>query len=520
MPTHQKRYVSDSLICSLISFFMVLLPTATLDAQDILPDKRISINVKNKSIIHILDDITLQSGYFFTYDASLISGTERKDFQVNDLEISTTLDSLLDNDALKYKLIDKNIVIYKGNTIRPEAIESIINHTIIKGKVVAKKNGKPLPYATIGLSDTNLGAISNQTGDFSFKIPLDIKDPLLVVSFMGYKNQYFPVSYPISEPVTINMEQNLISLQEVIIRYQDPVALLSEAIKKIPENYLQDHSRMTAFYRESVSREDHYMVLSEAVLDIAKGPYKTGLGADKVKIFRGRKIVDVSVEDTVLLKLKSGIYASLDLDIIKNPPDFLSEDFTDLYSFEFSDIISFGNKLVYEIRFSPKSHIEETLFTGSIFIDIETLSIVSADFRYDPEKIQREQGMFVVSKSRSIRARPIQTNYHVDYRMLNGYYHISQVRANVDLKVRKRRKWIGSKYSIRIEMAITNVSPGERLKIVSSERVKPNVVMSEETFAYDPDFWGIYNIIEPETSLEEALKLIDKSMQEYLYQDY
>ena len=31
---------------------------------------------------------------------------------------------------------------------------------------------------------------------------------------------------------------------------------------------------------------------------------------------------------------------------------------------------------------------------------------------------------------------------------------------------------------------------------------------------YDPDFWGDYNTIAPETTLQDALKKIEKSMQE------
>ena len=512
----KKRYFSAGFCCRIISFFMVLNISPDIYTQPQLPQKKISVNAKNKTIIQILDDITLQTGLYFTFDASLIPAKVKKDFTISNLEIREALDSLLQTDDLSYVLIDKNIVIRRENKVKPSPDQSIPDHTIIRGTIRSARSGKPLPYATIALMNTHLGAISNQDGEFSFKLPVDLVEPLLVISFMGYKNLYFPVEYPLDEPVTIMLEQSMISLQEVIIRYQDPVSLIREALNRVPENYLSDHSRMTAFYRESVKRNEHCMILSEAVLEVAKGPYNNNVIADRVKIYRGRKILDVSVEDTIVLKIKSGIYTSLDLDIVKNLPDFLAGNFTELYSYDFSDIISYGNDLVYAITFYPRSHIEETLFKGTLYIDVESLAIVSADFRFDPEKIQREQGMFVVSKSRNINIRPISAEYHVDYRKLNGKYHISQVRADVELKIRKKRKWIGSKYLIGIELAITDVNPGERLRIESGERVKPNVVMSEESFEYDPLFWGVHNIIEPEASLEEALKSIGKSMQEYL----
>ena len=114
----------------------------------------------------------------------------------------------------------------------------------------------------------------------------------------------------------------------------------------------------------------------------------------------------------------------------------------------------------------------------------------------------------------------------MDYRETNGKYHVSQVRGEVEMKVRKRRKWIGAKYRITIEMAITDVIPGQRLRINAHERVNPNIVLSDEPFQFDPSFWGIYNTIEPEASLMESFsgwsKVSRKSTNRisYLYSRY
>ncbi|MBN1131512.1 MAG: carboxypeptidase-like regulatory domain-containing protein [Bacteroidales bacterium] len=512
----RKRYIRAAFCRRIISFIFIGCLSLHAIAQSDQSDIKISISARNQPLRQIFEEITLQTGYFFTYDANLVRDRIKTDLQIEEVDLDVILDSLLRPAGLSYRIIDRNIVFFRENQAGPEPSEAYDNHALINGIVLDRKTGKALPYATIGLSDTNLGAITNQSGTFSFKIPADIQNPLLVVSYIGYNNQYVPVSYPVAGELIIELEPRLISLQEVVIRYQDPVSIVKESLNRIPDNYLSDYSRMYAFYRELVSRNDHYMILSEAILDIAKAPYQNEFVPDRVKIFKGRKIMDVTSEDTILLKIKSGIYTSLDLDIIKNPPNFLSEHFTDLYNFDFSDIISYGNNLVYVIRFTPRSHIEETLFIGNLYIDMDNLAIIAADFRFDPEKVQREQGLFVVSKSRNINIRPLSAAYHVGYRMTNGRYHISQVRADVELKIRKRRKWIGSRYNIALEMAITKVSPGEQVKIVPGERVKPNSIMSEETFEYDPEFWGIHNIIEPEKSLEEAFRQLNESLLEYL----
>lgn len=512
---YQKRgYVSGRHCLIIPLFFITVFFTHPIQCQNKLPETRVSVSSKNRTINHILDELTLQTGYFFTYNAALISGKEKVSFDVTNLPLKLTLDSLLQNPLLAYRVIDRNIVIYKKNESPPSPLIAEIDRSILKGKVLDSRSGKPLPWATIGLFGTSLGSISNQTGEFSFKLPGDMPDPMLVISYMGYKNMFLPVIYPLEKEMAIRLEKDIIPLQEVIIRFADPALLLTEALNRVPVNYLDEHATMTAFYRESVKRNDRFMMYSEAVLDIAKGPYKRNSTRDQVRIRKGRKITDVATEDTVMIKLRSGIYTSLSLDVIKSRPDFLKEDFLNRYDLDFTDIMTYGDRLVYVISFRQKSNIPDLLFRGQIYLDQEHLAILAVDFEFNPELIHKEPGIFLVSRSPHIHIRPTMARYHADYRVLNGKYHISQVRAQVEMKVRKRRQWIGARYRISIEMAITDVVPGQRIRINAAERVKPGIVLSDESFQFDPSFWGIYNTIEPEASLIESLQRIEHKLHE------
>ncbi|MEN8226563.1 MAG: carboxypeptidase-like regulatory domain-containing protein [Bacteroidota bacterium] len=495
-------------------FMMILFLSPPLQCQDSIPEIHVTVSSKSRTINQVLDEITLQTGYNFTYNAGLITGKQRIQFSVEELLLEKTLDSLLQNPQLAYREIDRNIVIYKKNETAPIPINPEFNRIIFKGRVLDSRSGKPLPYATIALFGTSQGSICNQEGAFSFKIPERISDPLLVVSYMGYKRLLLPVSYPVEEEISILLEREMIPLQEVIIRFADPELLLIEAMSRIPSNYLDDHATMTAFYRESVKRNDHCMVYSEAVLDVAKGPYSKNSTGDRVRIRKGRKIADVSTKDTVLIKHRSGIYTSLSLDVIKERPDFLADDFLDRYDLEFTDLMTYGERLVYVISFRQKSNISALLFSGQLYLDQEHLALLAADFEYNPEMIHKEPGLFLVSRSPKIRIRPTLARYHVDYREMDGKYHVSQVRAEVEFKVRKRRQWIGARYRISLEMAITDVIPGQRLRIKASERVSPNSVLSDESFQFDPSFWGIYNTIKPEASLRESIQRLEQNLQQ------
>jgi hypothetical protein len=499
-------------IVFLLSLF--LLSSMVVRGQETLPEVKVSVNAKNRTIQQVLEEITLQTGYNFTYDASIIEGKQRISFRANDLILKETLDSLLQDARVDYRIIDRNIVIFRKNNIRPAAINPSIDRTFLRGRVVDNRSGKALPYATIALLETSLGSITNLEGEFSFKVPVTLPDPMLIISYMGYKKMIMPISYPVENLLEVRLEKETIPLQEVIIRFADPVKLLNEAIRRIPMNYLENYSTMTAFYRESVKRNDHCMVYSEAVLDVAKSPYTPGSVNDQVSIRKRRKITDVTAEDTVLIKLRSGISTSLNLDVIKNRPDFLKEDFLDRYDLEFTDMMAYGDRLVYVISFQQKEMIPDLLFKGQLFLDQESLALMAADFEFNPDLIHKEPGLFLVSRSPSIRIRPVMASYHVDYRSVNNLYYVSQVRGEIELKVRKKRKWISSRYRISIEMAITDLIPDQRLRISPADRVNSNIVLADEPFQFDPEFWGIHNTIEPEASLMESIQKLEHNQQE------
>jgi len=256
------------------------------------------------------------------------------------------------------------------------------------------------------------------------------------------------------------------------------------------------------------------MIYSEAVLDVAKTPYAAESVIDQVSIRKRRKITDLTAEDTIFIKLRSGISTALNLDIVKNRPDFMKDDFLDRYDLEFTDMMAYGDRLVYVVSFKQKAYIPDLLFKGQIYLDQESLAILAADFEFNPDLIHKEPGMFLVSTSSKIRIRPVMARYHVNYRSINNRFYVSQVRGEVEMKVRKRRKWISSRYRISIEMAITDLVPDQRLRINRSDRVSRNMVLADEPFQFEPEFWGIHNAIEPEASLMESIEKLEHNQQE------
>lgn len=485
-------------------------------AQERLPEVPVTLDVQDKPLHSVLDDITSQTGYYFTFDARITDSRRELTLRVKDTPLDNALDTIFRDSALRYRLIEQNIVVFAqpgSPTPSPVSRDTVIRRSVY-GHVIDNRSEKPLSYATIALPGTHLGTVTNENGFFSLRLPASLTRPVLVASYMGYKNHYYPLGDTTGDTITIEMDRNMISLQEVIIRYKDPVEIVRDYIRNLPDNYLDEGSAMYAYYRESVRRNRKFMFFSEAVVEIDKSSYANQKSFERAKLLKGRKVTDVSEEDTVLLKIRAGINTAIALDVVENPPDFLDKTFHDHYKVSLNDVVAFKDKLVYVVNFYPRDHAEDALFKGNLYIDQQSMALLAADFAFDPVKIGREQSRFVVKKSRKLRVRPVSAEYHVEYRESNGRYHLASVQGEAKFRVRKRRQWIGSTYSIHIEMAVTDVVPGKKVQFSLGEALRPNVVLSEKQFEYDPAFWGMYNTIAPEASLKEALRKIEKSMQE------
>ncbi|NJO89366.1 MAG: hypothetical protein HC831_10700 [Chloroflexia bacterium] len=65
-----------------------------------------------------------------------------------------------------------------------------------------------------------------------------------------------------------------------------------------------------------------------------------------------------------------------------------------------SDIVSFNGRNVYVIDFKQKEIIKEALFQGKVYIDIEKLAFVGAEFSLNPDLIRKAQNQYISKKTR------------------------------------------------------------------------------------------------------------------------
>lgn len=383
-----------------------------------------------------------------------------------------------------------------------------------KGKIVDRKTGTSLAFASISLVGLNISTISNSEGEFSLKISGEIADPKVNVSFIGYKNKLVSLRDLKPEKSRIELESTQVELPELNVISKDAEVLIRAVLDKRGVNYFNIQTLMTAFYRETIKKGRTYVSLSEAVVEINKQPY-TSPKPDAVKLFKARKKADYSKLDTLSFKLQGGPFNSLYLDIMKNPDYIFTEDMLSSYEFTFDHSTHADNKLIYVLDFKQRPNKTEPLYYGKLYIDAQSLALKSAVFSLNIKDKDAAAGMFIRKKPFNARVYPTETKYRIDYLEKDGKWYYSYSRIELGLRVNWKKKLFNTNFYTTVEMAVTDWGKGSETKTFDfKERLKPSVIISDEALGFaDPQFWGEYNVIEPEKSINIAIKKIQKQLE-------
>lgn len=394
------------------------------------------------------------------------------------------------------------------------AFQNNTNFKQYEGEVIDDENKKPLVFATITVEGTNISTITNTEGNFLLKVPVDLTGGTVLFSFIGYTTKKITLNDLKSTKNKISLKTSALQLSGVNINApKDAKALFQETLNKKGENYFDDPTLMTAFYRETIKKRRKNVSLSEAVVSIYKTPYSSEK-RDAVELYKARKSTDYSKLDTVALKLQGGPFNALYVDIMKYPEYIFTNESIDDYEFTFDKSTRVNDRLIYIINFNQLKTIETPLYQGKLYIDAENKTLTSAVYNLNITNRELAARLFVRKKPAKVDVWPTEVAYRVDYRNKNGKWYYGYSNVLLEFKVDWDDRLFNSVYSMTAEMAVTDWQKNETGKLPKfKERLKKSIILSEEALGFsDPDFWGEYNIIEPEKSIESAIKKIQRQL--------
>jgi hypothetical protein len=500
-----------------IALLIFLIPSEETKCQENILDSAFTFRAGTIKTGNALNLITRETGFHFTYDSRLIDPEKKTGMNFRNTKLKLILDSILVGDSLIYSVIDEFIIISREMPPPPSPKDSISvpGLKFISGIIIDGESSEPLPYATIGLKHTGRGTVSNSNGEFGFKISPENYRDTMVISYLGYYAREIPVLQSLGNNFKVAMRREFISIPEIIIKNQIPQEIINKTISKIPQNYGNTPSGMTAFYREGVLRKSQLQTYSEAILQIYKSAYSGSLLGDQIKVFKSRKIENINVTDTLTVRLKAGLSTCLQLDGIKYIFDFLSRENFNEYSYRLTDIVSFDEESAFEIEFGPREGVEMPMFKGSLFINTTDFALLKVDFEINSAYLKKMRENFILNPSRDFTTWPVSVKYSVTYRKLDDRYFLSHVRGDLEFASRQKKKLFNTMFNVFFEMAVTSMSLTDVKRFDREELAPTHSVFSRTIKDYDPVFWENQEFLKPEDNLLQALKNMKVRLQEF-----
>lgn len=137
---------------------------------------------------------------------------------------------------LKYLFL---IYCFITHGIFTKSFYQITEKTIIKGTVVDSKTGDPLPYVSVILKNTTVGAATNNDGKYT--IETTARASTISFSFLGYETETRPITPGKTQTINISLIPTSFALDEVVVKpakrhYSNKNNPAVELIDKVIEN--------------------------------------------------------------------------------------------------------------------------------------------------------------------------------------------------------------------------------------------------------------------------------------------
>ena len=383
----------------------------------------------------------------------------------------------------------------------------------INGKVTDEQN-TPLSSVTIRLLKSGIGTISNQTGFFRLTILQNLQKDTVLFTSIGYTSKKIAVSDLTSEKTNlIQLVSKAIDLQEVTVSAKqiDPITIIKAAIEKIPINYLNTPHISHGFYRINAKKGDEHLMLSEAVFDILNFGY-TADKENSFKLLKNRYIQDEKGIHGIDLGVKpNGLYEA---DIVKNINEsaFFNKSGLKKHRFKLLKSIKYNNADTYVITFDQIEDNKESLYTGKIFIDIESLAFVSIEYRRSETGIQYAKygdgATRTLLKLLGMKIDIKGESHVVSYHNYNGKWAMSNAKEIHMWNFQSNRQFYDFPARIQLDYIVTGIDTANTVAFESNASLSNNKLIEFQNTSNQVDFWKDYNILLSDYNSDSIAKIL------------
>lgn len=476
----------------------ILLLCFKLQAQQSMSllERRISCQIDSATVEQILEKVVTDNDLYFSYNPDILP-RQKSAVQLSNITLGDLLRKVLPEDEYKIEIIDNQVII----TLKE------VSPIRLSGMIVEGKNDEPVPYASLSIEGESIGTMTNADGRYDFVIPWRYRGKMIAVRCLGFKTRELTQN-ELRADLKIKLEAITIHLREIQVKPIDVSEVLKNFRHNIEKNYEMSTQLMITFYRETIKRDDQYIGVWEAIMEMLKSPY-TSENIDRVRFLKGRKSNFNKTFNDVSLKIQGGPWYITRLDIVRNLETFLDPQYENLYRYRFEQPVTYNGRVTWVIRFSRKEEVEFPCYYGKILIDAESYALVNAEFGLDKKSLKMNGDTFIRKEPHGFTTRPEGAEYTASYRMVNGKWQFYSARTDVIFKVKQNKENIKTEYRSVSDILVT-----QQYTFPRKARFGPDgLFRADDIFAdiigqYDPEFWGNYNVIKPDEDLSKALREI------------
>ncbi|MBI9063648.1 MAG: carboxypeptidase-like regulatory domain-containing protein, partial [Marinilabiliaceae bacterium] len=156
-------------------------------SASVFSQQKVTLKLKNATLKECIKAIEKQTDLGFLYNGQELNAIEGLDLEVSDREVQEVLGEVLANTGYTF-VIEKNVILIQKTV--PVILSNEVTQPdkkTLKGAVVDAETNQPLVGVNVYVKGTTLGTITDENGQFEFKVP---DEPgWLVFSFIGFEDQ-------------------------------------------------------------------------------------------------------------------------------------------------------------------------------------------------------------------------------------------------------------------------------------------------------------------------------------------
>ena len=195
-----------------LTLFMMLVGILNVYSGNVFSQSdKVSVNMKDVSVKQVLKVLESKTAYSFLYNDELINVNRTISVDVKDKSLMDVLDDIFSGSEITYKIIENRIILIPSK-------EKILSSTqpqqeiTVSGKVT-DKFGDPIPGVSVYIKGTTKGTITSVDGNYS--ITVSGTDDVIVFSFIGFMSQEITVGNRTT--IDINLLEDITDLEEVVV---------------------------------------------------------------------------------------------------------------------------------------------------------------------------------------------------------------------------------------------------------------------------------------------------------------